>query len=138
MDMYTNFLCSKRIDGMVIPFKYVLFDASYVQKKFIALISNSGHYFLTNMKANRLATELGVVPATLVQIIDLDWDRAGSLENGKVIILKDFPHGRELKTRIYQLKQNQLDEYYKNTILNPILKCKMIVKCNQFIVNFIC
>lgn len=208
MDMYLNFTLSKRLNDKSIPFKYTLFDAAYAHKKFIALINDSGNYYLTNMKGNRKCTEIGVEPASLVQIIDLNWDDPKSLTHGKVIRLKDYPQGRhvkvfsiavqtdridyivtndfsidsstaayevsrirwtiecfnrelkqvtgikkchcrklrsqrthihlafyawmflkrkalELKTTIYQLKQNQLDEYYKSTMASPLLKFEM-------------
>ena len=204
-EMYQNIINCKSVGDEPLPFKYVLFDAAYALKEFLATIEKSNHFFLTNMKSNRLATEIGVVPAKQVQLVDLDWDKEGSLENGKTVRLKDFPAHRlvkvfsiavmtdridfivtndlsidtsiaayevsrirwniecfnrelkqvtgikkchcrklrsqknhihlamtvwlymkrkakELKTTIYQLKQCQLDEYYKSTMASPSLR----------------
>jgi hypothetical protein len=207
-DMYQNILYSKTVKDVPLPFKYVLFDAAYALKEFLATIEKSNHYFLTNMKSNRKATEIGVEPATQVQLIDLNWDLKGSLENGKTVRLNGFPAHRlvkvfsiavmtdridyivtndlsintskaayevsrvrwniecfnrelkqvtgikkchcrklrsqrnhihlamtvwlfmkrkakELKTTIYQLKQCQLDDYYKSTMASPLLRFEL-------------
>lgn len=51
MNMYTNIVHSKEIKH-----KYVLFDAAYATNKVFSLIDKYNHFFLCNIKSNRLVT----------------------------------------------------------------------------------
>jgi hypothetical protein len=52
MEMYKNVVHSKELIH-----QYVLFDAAYATKKIMALVEKYNHYFLCNIKSNRLVTE---------------------------------------------------------------------------------
>jgi hypothetical protein len=114
MDMYLNFTLSKRLNDKPIPFKYILFDAAYAHKHFIALINDAGHFYLTNMKGNRKCTEVSIEPAKQVQIVDLDWEDEHSLNFGKVIRLKDYPKGRNVKVFSIAVQTDRIDYIVTN------------------------
>jgi hypothetical protein len=196
-------------------FKYVLFDAAYASKPFLATIDNSGNKYLCNLKSNRLCWENGVDYTNIdkklnnkpVALRELDFgdDKNLKHQTGKIIRLKGFPTNKltklfkiivstdrtdyivtndltindqnviksvngmrwniesfhkelkqttgieacecrkarsqrthinlalrawifikqqaiNLKTTVYQLKQNQLDDYYTQTMKNPKLR----------------
>jgi SRSO17 transposase len=128
MEMFTNIIHNKQHTSPDFKFQYVLFDAAYANKKFLALIANSNHLYLCNMKNNRTCWEIGISYTNSdkelhnkpVQFKDLDWTTK-ALTIGKVVRLKDFPITKQVKLFKITVSTDRTDYIVTNdmTINDP-------------------
>ena len=126
MDMFNNVIHHKQAQitsqlaiqvTTQMIFEYVLFDAAYATKKFIALIDNSNNKFLCNIKSNRRAREIFSDGSNtlLLPIKELEWDYS-SLDKGKLIRLKDYPLNRHVKLFRVTVSPDRTDYIITNDI----------------------
>lgn len=89
-EMVLNVIHDKQL-----PFRAVLMDTWYAERKLMLWIERLGKLYYCPLKSNRLVDESdGAQPYTRIET--LEWD-ATAQQHGKTIHIKDFPKGHRVK-----------------------------------------
>jgi hypothetical protein len=107
MEMYKNVIHSKDLTH-----QYVLFDAAYATNKIMALVEKYNHYFLCNIKSNRLVTEIlpDIKPDYKpVKILEIP-------EQGLIVRLNKAPARAKVKLFRITVSENRTDYIITNDL----------------------
>lgn len=105
-DMWKTILYTEKI-----PFRTVLMDSWYASMKIIKMIEKAGKIYYCPLKSNRQVT---TSPERKHQRIDsLDWSEC-DLEEGKMIHVKGFPKGHQMKLFRIEVSTHRTDNVVTN------------------------